>query len=49
VSIHTPGGFERFVEEAGVPCSAENDAPVVDAARVTSILDKHGMDVPSKR
>ena len=49
VSIHTPGGFERFFEEAGDPCSAESVAAAtpVDAARVMSLLDNHGMDVPA--
>ena len=47
VSIHTPGGFERFVEEAGDPCTDPGaPAPAPAVARAMSILDKHGMDVP---
>ena len=49
VSIHTPGGFERFFEEAGQPCTdptAPAPAPAPDVERILSILDKHGMDVP---
>jgi mannose-6-phosphate isomerase-like protein (cupin superfamily) len=47
VSIHTPGGFERFLEEAGVPCHDVNAAaPPVDLERVMGMLERHGMDLP---
>jgi mannose-6-phosphate isomerase-like protein (cupin superfamily) len=51
LSIHTPGGFERFFIDAGEPCSSA-DAPqpplrpsMSDPARLVRLLDRHGMDL----
>lgn len=45
--FHTPGGFERFFEEAGVSCSDPDAAPPpFDIEKVLPLFSKHGMDIP---
>jgi mannose-6-phosphate isomerase-like protein (cupin superfamily) len=48
ISMHTPGGFERFFADVGEPCADRSapPPPPPDPARVMPLLDKHGMDVP---
>ena len=49
VDWHTPGGFERFIEDVGVPATAGDEAPEAAEPNVEELLalfDIHGMDVP---
>lgn len=48
VDFHTPGGFEQFFDEAGVPCN-DPTAPTFDPARARELILKHGMDLPGSR
>lgn len=49
IDYHTPGGFERFFEEAGVPCLDADKGPPqgeLDMAKVADCLRRHGMELP---
>jgi quercetin dioxygenase-like cupin family protein len=51
VDYHTPGGFERFIEDAGVPASGEEGPPEmrpIDPKELAVLMDIHGMDVPQR-
>lgn len=46
LSIHTPGGFERFFDDVGIEHRGEDRAPVippVSPQQLTEILARHGM------
>jgi mannose-6-phosphate isomerase-like protein (cupin superfamily) len=47
--LHSPGGFESFFEEAGVPATASSrpSAERVDPDRLLPLLRKHGMEMPT--
>jgi len=50
VSLHTPGGFEAFFEEAGIEATdigtSPPAAPLPDAGTLLGLLAKHGMESP---
>lgn len=49
LDIHTPGGFEAFFLDCGVPVVAGQPAPVLappDPAAMMSLLTKHKMQMP---
>jgi mannose-6-phosphate isomerase-like protein (cupin superfamily) len=51
LDYHTPGGFERFFEEAGVPCTDPTTPPPAgaeppDVQTLIAICHRHGMDLP---
>ena len=51
VDYHTPGGFERFFEECGVPCTDRTAKPPPpptpdEMPRLLRIFERHGMTVP---
>lgn len=50
VSIHTPGGFERFFVEAGTLCADPSAPPPLppDPGTVMALIDNHGMDLAGK-
>lgn len=43
--MFTPGGFDAFVAEAGVPAGSVATAPVQDPVALVEIAARHGMDV----
>ena len=46
MDCHTPGGFERFFEEAGCECTDADAGPpnvAPDMAKVVALFEKHGM------
>jgi mannose-6-phosphate isomerase-like protein (cupin superfamily) len=45
LDYHTPGGFENFFLEAGVPCSDRTKPPTAppDIARAIELMKQHGM------
>jgi quercetin dioxygenase-like cupin family protein len=49
-NYHTPGGFEEFFKECGVPCTAGSKSPgppkPEEMPRLIKIFEKHGMTVP---
>ena len=47
LDVHTPGGFEKFFEECGVPAGDEGVAPETPeppAEVLRALLERHGMD-----
>ena len=53
LDVHTPGGFEAFFEELGVPAADRVSRPPApnappDMAVMTAIFDRHGMDLPPR-
>jgi quercetin dioxygenase-like cupin family protein len=49
VDFHMPGGFERFIEDVGVPATDEETAPEMsepDPKEFQVLMDIHGMDMP---
>ena len=47
LTLHTPGGFDRFVAEAGIALDAPDaaDAPPLDPAELTRIAAAHGIQI----
>jgi quercetin dioxygenase-like cupin family protein len=50
LDVHTPGGFEAFFEEAGIPAPDRVSRPTAPAAptdrqAIIALLDRHGMDL----
>jgi quercetin dioxygenase-like cupin family protein len=46
VDYHTPGGFEKFFEECGTPCTDRTKPPAFappSVEQLKAILEKHGM------
>jgi hypothetical protein len=46
--VHTPAGFERFFEEAGVPATDLTKPPAgpeMNPEHVVALIRKHGMEV----
>ncbi len=51
VDYHTPGGFDRFFAECGVPCTDIAAGPpkgLLDMAFVMRTFEKHGMVMPRR-
>jgi mannose-6-phosphate isomerase-like protein (cupin superfamily) len=49
LDIHSPGGFEAFFEEAGVPATSSDRPPLPtqpDRDQLVALFRKHGMEVP---
>jgi hypothetical protein len=47
--LDSPGGFESFFEEAGVPATDSSRPPAepADLDSLSSLLRKHGMEMPA--
>lgn len=48
VDFHTPGKFDQFFEECGIPCTDVNQRPELappDTDALLAIFNKHGMEV----
>jgi quercetin dioxygenase-like cupin family protein len=44
MDMHTPGGFEKFFEECGVPCTGkERVVHIPERDKLLQIFEKHGM------
>lgn len=46
VDYHTPGGFERFFEECGTPCTDRTNPPAFtppNPEQIKAVFEKHGM------
>jgi mannose-6-phosphate isomerase-like protein (cupin superfamily) len=49
LNYHTPGGFENFFLDAGIPCADASTPPTdpIDIPRAVELMKKHGMTFPS--
>jgi quercetin dioxygenase-like cupin family protein len=49
LDLHTPGGFESFFEEAGVPATSPERPPLPtqpESGQLIALFRKHGMELP---